>query len=117
METFFYLTTTGRTSGQPRTIEIWFVEHAGRYYLVSEMREQSHWVKNLERDPRVRFRVGVRDAGADEGAPGTARVVREPELVAAVRALMDAKYGWSDGLVVEVASASSSGGGAAQQAQ
>jgi hypothetical protein len=29
--------------------------------------------------------------------------VREPDLVAAVRALMDAKYGWSDGLVVEVA--------------
>ena len=34
-----------------------------------------------------------------------ARIVREnsePELAAAVRALSDAKYGWSDGLVVEL---------------
>jgi len=27
---------------------------------------------------------------------------REPQLVATVRALFDAKYGWSDGLVVEL---------------
>jgi deazaflavin-dependent oxidoreductase (nitroreductase family) len=101
-ELFLYLTTTGRVSGLPRTIEIWFVERAGRYYVVAERREDAQWVKNLARDPAVRFRVGTRgNPGRDAAA--TARVVREPELVAAVASLMDAKYGWSDGLVVEVA--------------
>ena len=30
---FLYLTTTGRRSGQPREIEIWFTSRDGRYYL------------------------------------------------------------------------------------
>jgi deazaflavin-dependent oxidoreductase (nitroreductase family) len=102
VETFFYLTTTGRTSGLPRTIEIWFVERTRRYYVVSERREQSHWVKNIEIEPRVRFRIGARDAPVGAAAPATARIVLEPNLAAEVRALMDAKYGWSDGLIVEV---------------
>jgi deazaflavin-dependent oxidoreductase (nitroreductase family) len=100
-EPFLYLTTTGRVSGQPRTIEIWFVERAGRYYVVAEHREAAQWVQNLERNPAVRFRVGARD---EEGptAPARARIVREPDLVAAVASLMMEKYGWSDGLVVEI---------------
>src|SRR5258706_8175891 len=42
-EPFLYLTTVGRTSGLPRTIEIWFVSLGGRHYLVSERRDASHW--------------------------------------------------------------------------
>jgi deazaflavin-dependent oxidoreductase (nitroreductase family) len=98
------LTTTGRVSGLPRTIEIWFVERAGRYYVVAERRHEAQWVKNIERNPAVRFRVGTRDDGGED-APATARVVRETDPIAAVAALMDAKYGWSDGLVVEIAGA------------
>ena len=48
---------------------------------------------------QVEVRVGDRQFDA------TARVVhddREPELTACVKALSDAKYGWSDGLVVEL---------------
>jgi deazaflavin-dependent oxidoreductase (nitroreductase family) len=106
-ERFLYLTTTGRTSGLPRDIEIWFVEHAGRHYVVSQLREASHWMKNLRSDPRVRFSVGTRAAPEEAlaAAPGRARVVSdagEPELARAVRAQMDAKYRWSDGLVVEL---------------
>src|SRR4051794_17583538 len=106
-DTFLYLTTTGRTSGVPREIEIWFVEHEGRHYLVSERREESNWVKNLRQDPRVRFSVGTRDARGAE-VPATAaraRVVsaeEDADLVRAVRAKMDAKYRWSEGLVVEL---------------
>ena len=33
---YLYLTTTGRHSGLPRQIEIWFTRHEGRYYLVAE---------------------------------------------------------------------------------
>jgi deazaflavin-dependent oxidoreductase (nitroreductase family) len=107
-ETFLYLTTLGRTSGAPRDIEIWFVERAGRYYVVSGARGESGWVKNLEREPRIRFSVGTPDAheATAASAAGRARTVTaegDPELVGAVRALMDAKYGWSDGLVVELA--------------
>ena len=96
---FLYLTTTGRVSGQPREIEIWFTERDGRFYLIAEHRERANWVRNTEAQPEVKVRVGDRQFGA------TARIVRdgrEPELTAAVKALSDAKYGWSDGLVVEL---------------
>lgn len=96
---FLYLTTTGHISGKPHEIEIWFVPHAGKYYLVSEMRERSHWVQNIRRSPAISFRVGAHTFS------GTGRVVdptAEPELARAVSQLMDAKYNWSDGLIVEV---------------
>jgi deazaflavin-dependent oxidoreductase (nitroreductase family) len=106
-ERFLYLTAKGRKTGQPRRIEIWFVEHGGRHYIVSERREASHWVKNIEHDPDVTFSVGSRadPDGAIASARARARLVREeeePSLVRDVRALMDGKYGWSDGLVVEI---------------
>ena len=103
-DTFLYLTTKGRISGEPRLIEIWFVELEGRHYLVSEKREESRWVKNVMADAKVSFSVGTRD---DHGAPreATARLVRpesEPDLCARVSSLMDKKYDWSDGLIVEL---------------
>src|SRR5215213_8094935 len=96
---FLYLTTTGHRSGNPHQIEIWFVAHGGRYYLVAEHRERTHWVQNIQHNPSITFRVGNRETG--DAYRGTGRVVNldaEPELTAAVRALMDAKYEWSDGL-------------------
>ena len=57
-------------------------------------------MRNIQADPRVRVRVG------DQQLDATARVVedeREPELAREVKALSDAKYGWSDGLIVEIA--------------
>ena len=99
---FLYLTTTGWKSGKAHEIEIWFVEHGGRYYLVSEHFEKSHWVQNIQHKPDITFRVGERTFR------GKGRVVdraKEPQLAAAVSALMDAKYDWSDGLIVELAPA------------
>lgn len=96
---FIYVTTTGWKSGNPHTIEIWFVAYEGRYYIVSEHYEKSHWVQNIQRYPAVTFRVG------EETFQGTGRVIdrsAEPELAAAVSALMDAKYEWSEGLIVEL---------------
>jgi deazaflavin-dependent oxidoreductase (nitroreductase family) len=97
---YLYLTTTGRITGQPREIEIWFAEHGGRFYLVAE-REGPNWVRNIRSRPQVRVRVRVGDAEFN----AIARVVhndRESQLAAAVKALFDAKYGWSDGLIVEL---------------
>ncbi|GAB4514030.1 MAG: hypothetical protein OHK0046_15560 [Anaerolineae bacterium] len=104
-ETFLYLTTIGRKSGQPREIEIWYVSHDGRHYLVAEGRENAHWVQNIIQNPAVQFYIGA-GWGSGTPAPATARTIdpqAEPELARAVSDLMDAKYNWSDGLIVEIA--------------
>jgi deazaflavin-dependent oxidoreductase (nitroreductase family) len=96
---FLYLTTTGRRTGQPREIEIWFTERGGRVYIIAEHRERANWVRNIQANPRVHVRVGDRRFDA------TARIVddgRESELAEAVKGLSDVKYGWSDGLIVEI---------------
>jgi len=114
-DAFLYLTTRGRVTGQPRRIEIWFVEHAGKYYIVAEGREQAGWVKNLKVNPSVTFSVGPRATPASvvPVTPATARIVdraASPELAAAVAKAMDAKYNWSDGLIVEIAPVGAAGG-------
>jgi deazaflavin-dependent oxidoreductase (nitroreductase family) len=99
MNMFLYLTTTGRRTGFPREIEIWFTERDGRFYLIAEHRERANWVRNIRAESRVQVRVG------DRRFAGTARVVedeQEPDLARAVKALSHAKYGWSDGLIVEI---------------
>lgn len=106
-DVFLYLTTTGRKSALPRRIEIWFVESDGAHYVVSEMRREAGWVKNLERFPRVSFSVGTRAAPESVRSTTSARAravdpSAEPDLAKRVSALMDEKYGWSDGLIVEL---------------
>ena len=96
---FLYLTTTGRRTGLAREIEIWFTERDGRFYLMAEHGDSANWVRNIQANPRVTVRVG------DRRFAGTARIVvdeRDPDLARAVKALSDAKYGWSDGLIVEI---------------
>lgn len=97
---FLYLATTGHRTGRPHLIEIWFVEHEGRYYVVAEHGERAKWVQNLRRQPSVAFmvrrRVGRAIARELESSA-------EPALHAKVRELMDQRYEWSDGLIVEIA--------------
>jgi deazaflavin-dependent oxidoreductase (nitroreductase family) len=96
---FLYLTTTGWISGQPHEIEIWYVAHGGCYYLVSERRERSHWVKNIQQNPAVQFHV------ESTTYSGTGRALdpqTEPELARAVSGLMNTKYNWSEGLIIEL---------------
>jgi deazaflavin-dependent oxidoreductase (nitroreductase family) len=60
-EPYCYLTTTGRVSGNPHTIEIWFghaTDHPNTVYLMSGGRDRSDWVRNLLRQPRVSVRIG-----------------------------------------------------------
>ena len=105
---FLYLVTRGRTSGLPRKIEIWFVEHEGRFYLVAEQRERANWVRNILADSAVQLSVGDRGDRQCVVAqcPARGRVLDEradATLLSAVRARMETKYDWSDGLVVELA--------------
>jgi deazaflavin-dependent oxidoreductase (nitroreductase family) len=87
---FCYLTTTGRVSGRPHTIEIWFALRGRTLYLLSGGGDESDWVRNLLRHPEVTVRLGRRD-GAER--PGRARVVEpgsdEDELA---RRLVVGKY-------------------------
>ena len=96
---YLYLTTTGRRSGRPREIEIWFTQRNGRYHVIAEHQTRAQWVQNLLMEPRVTIRV------ADATFTALARVVdpaAEPELNAAVPARSREKYGWGEGLVVEL---------------
>lgn len=54
---FLYLTTIGRVSGQPRTVELWFVVYERKLYVVSEAPLRTHWVQNLIRNPKVGVRI------------------------------------------------------------
>ena len=101
-EKYLYLTTTGHRSGKSHVIEIWYVEHEGCYYIVSEKREASHWVQNIRANPAIRFRLGTAMHYGGAAADGEASILEDASLIAAVKAKMDAKYGWSDGLVVGI---------------
>lgn len=98
---FAYLTTTGRVSGLPRTIEIWFAEIGGTLYLLAGGRERADWVRNLRKEPRVRVRIGgPRELSGDLAGTvaAVARDVADPaEELAARRALAAKYYGWSAG--------------------
>lgn len=96
---FLYLTTRGRRSGSPREIEIWFTERDGHYFVIAEHGHRTNWVQNILVHPTVSFRVG------DKAFSARARVVdpeRDAQLNHAVQKLSEGKYGWGDGLVVEL---------------
>ena len=88
-----YLTTTGRNSGRPHEIEIWFGIRDGTLYLLSGGRDAADWVKNLRKRPAVRVRIN------SQTAAGKARIVRpNTKEDAATRELLDGKYmGWRAG--------------------
>ena len=94
-----YLTTIGRRTGLPRQIEIWFVVCRDRFYVFAERGEAAGWVKNIRRNPKVTVRIGEWQIDA------TARVLdrqadcKQWDLVAA---MADDKYGWGEGLPVEI---------------
>jgi deazaflavin-dependent oxidoreductase (nitroreductase family) len=83
---YCYVTTRGRTSGNPHTIEIWFALHEDRVYLLAGGGDQSDWVRNIRREPGVGLRLG----GADMIC--RARVVEDPDEDALVRLLLLEKY-------------------------
>jgi len=93
---YLYLTTIGHKSGKPHEIEIWYVQHNGCYYLVAEKREHAHWVQNLRATPQITFRVG------EIIFNGTATIPTDDKLISIIKALMNDKYNWSDGLVVQL---------------
>jgi deazaflavin-dependent oxidoreductase (nitroreductase family) len=84
---FCYLTTTGRRTGVPHRIEIWFGLGKGTVYLLSGGGDRSDWVRNIARSPEVELELG------DERRTTTARVLeRGSDEDALARELLVRKY-------------------------
>lgn len=59
-EKLIYLTTTGRRTGRPHTVEIWFAYADGRIFLSHEGKH-TDWMKNIRHKARVHARIGPLD--------------------------------------------------------
>ena len=101
-EAFCYLTTRGRVTGRPHTIEIWFALEGDTVFMLSGSRT-SDWVRNIEHDPSVTVRIATRSY------PGRARIVSAGPEGTRARDLVAGKYqptyagdlsGWKQGSTV-----------------
>jgi deazaflavin-dependent oxidoreductase (nitroreductase family) len=54
------LETTGRRSGQPRRVPVGDGLRGEHFWIVTEHGRHAQYVRNIERDPRVRVKVGRR---------------------------------------------------------
>jgi deazaflavin-dependent oxidoreductase (nitroreductase family) len=59
---FIHLTTTGRRTGNPHTVELWFAVSGARVYLSHEGK-QTDWMMNIEKNGAVAFEIGGRHFG------------------------------------------------------
>lgn len=62
---YCYLTTRGRVTGNPHTIEIWFAASGRTLYLMAGAGAKADWVRNLQRTPRVFVRIEDRHFAAE----------------------------------------------------
>jgi len=84
-EDYCYLTTTGRVTGKPHEIEIWFGVQNSSIYLMSGD-HKSDWVKNLLKDPNVTMRI------AKQHFKGTARIMKNEQEEVMARNMLADKY-------------------------
>ena len=85
-EDYCYLTTTGRITGNPHEIEIWFGLNNNSLYLLSGGMERSDWVKNLLKNPSVTVRI------AKYTFEASARIVQDEEEEMMARNMLADKY-------------------------
>jgi deazaflavin-dependent oxidoreductase (nitroreductase family) len=91
---FCYVTTTGRTTGKPHRIEIWFAAHPERdtIFMLSGGRDRSDWVRNLVASPSCTVEFG------SETFRGYARVIEGTDEDELARTLVHDKYASGDDL-------------------
>jgi deazaflavin-dependent oxidoreductase (nitroreductase family) len=75
------LETTGRKSGQPRHTAVGGAVVDNQFWMVAEHGEHSHYVLNINADPRVRVRIGGR------WRAGTAHLLPDDDPIARLRKL------------------------------
>ena len=71
-EKFIYLTTRGRKSGNPHTVELWFAVAEKHVYLSHEG-AYTDWMKNILKDDHVKLKIGKTEF------KGTARIAESGE--------------------------------------
>lgn len=82
------IVTTGRVSGKPHELEIWFGVMDGRMYLISGNGPTADWYRNLLATPAVTVRL------AGQERVGRARDVIDAAERRRVGDLMGTKYVW-----------------------
>jgi len=63
-EKFAYLTTSGRKTGKPHSVQVWFSMDVGKIFLSHEG-GYTDWMKNIVHKGRVRIRIGRLNMEAD----------------------------------------------------
>lgn len=79
------LTTIGRRSGQPRTVEIWWFHVDGRF-IITGTPGRRDWLANVRTDPRVTISAEIGDF------TGTAAEVEDDEFKR--RVFTDPQISW-----------------------
>jgi deazaflavin-dependent oxidoreductase (nitroreductase family) len=85
-EEFCYVTTVGRRTGKPHTIEIWFAARRDTLYILAGGGQDADWVQNIEADPAAVVKIG------DHAYRGTGRIVSERDEATMARTLIPTKY-------------------------
>jgi deazaflavin-dependent oxidoreductase (nitroreductase family) len=75
------LETTGRRSGEPRRVPVGNGLRGAQFWIVAEHGRHAHYVRNIERDPRVSVKVGRR------WRTGTAHLLPDDDPLARLRML------------------------------
>jgi len=98
---FCYVTTTGRSTGRPHRIEIWFAAapDADTIFMLSGGRNRADWVRNLVTSPRCTVEVG------DARFVGYGRVIEGTDDDDVARTLVHDKYAHGEDLASWRASA------------
>ena len=84
-EDYCYLTTTGRVTGRPHEIEIWFALEGPVLYMLSGGGDRADWVQNIRRNPEITVKI------VDSTFEGRGRLVDGDEDELARRLLFE-KY-------------------------
>jgi deazaflavin-dependent oxidoreductase (nitroreductase family) len=87
---YAYLVTTGRVSGRPHRIEIWYQRIGDVVWFIAGGGTSSDWVKNAIADRRVTVEIG------DDTFTGTP-FVDDQDAPEARRALAARYQGWREG--------------------
>ena len=80
-----YLTTTGRVTGRPHRVEIWFALHRRTLYFLHDG-GIADWMKNMVHQPNVTVSI------QEVVFTGKARLIEDQEEDALARQLLAEKY-------------------------
>lgn len=84
------ITVTGRKSGRPISVPVWFVLDADKLYLLPVQGSETQWYKNVLKNPAMR--IDARGVGAEFNAAP----ITDAKQVASVVEKFRKKYGAGD---------------------